>query len=46
MLVTTREAEFNLEKGEAFVHSAFPGLLLSIDAIFAALDRWRKDHRR
>jgi Uma2 family endonuclease len=38
--VTTRENEITLGEGGTFQHPAFPGLGLSVDAIFSSLDRW------
>ncbi len=37
--VTTRDGEMSLGKGDVFEHAAFPGLRLSVDEIFAPLDR-------
>jgi len=37
--VTTREGESTLQAGDSFTHSAFLGLTLPVDAIFAPLER-------
>jgi len=39
--VTTRDVESALRAGDAFIHPAFLGLALPVDAIFAPLDRRR-----
>jgi Uma2 family endonuclease len=39
--VTTRDGETMLKTGDTFSHPAFPGLALSVDAIFAPLNRRR-----
>jgi Uma2 family endonuclease len=40
--VSTRDGETMLKTGDTFGHAAFPGLALSVDAIFAPLDRRRR----
>ncbi len=39
--ITTNDGESTLRAGDAFTHTAFPGLALAVDAIFAPLDRRR-----
>jgi Uma2 family endonuclease len=42
ILVTTSDQTVKLGAGETFEHPAFPDLRLSVDAVFAPLDRWRE----